>query len=188
MGIDIRQGYQIECINCGRCLDACRLVMARRQQEGLMRYSFGTDSRGMKALVNAKVILLSTALLTISIILVVAVVQRKEATVKVTLSHTASSRILTNGQQVTFFTLWINNRSATDKIYELTAFDVASAQSLTIKGTPSTISIGAGKNLHLDVAVVADVIDTPRAIQFVLFNDGRKLAAADAEIYKENIK
>ena len=52
MGIDIRQGYQVECINCGRCLDACRQVMARRGEPGLIRYSFGTAGAGPKGLLN----------------------------------------------------------------------------------------------------------------------------------------
>lgn len=34
MGIDIKDGLQIECINCGRCLDACRGVMEKRGRGG----------------------------------------------------------------------------------------------------------------------------------------------------------
>lgn len=30
-GIDIRDGYQLECIACARCIDACESVMAKRQ-------------------------------------------------------------------------------------------------------------------------------------------------------------
>ena len=29
MGIDIRDGLQLECIGCGLCVDACNQVMAR---------------------------------------------------------------------------------------------------------------------------------------------------------------
>ncbi|MEN8142345.1 MAG: 4Fe-4S dicluster domain-containing protein, partial [Thermodesulfobacteriota bacterium] len=38
MEIDIRHGYQVECTDCGRCLDACRKVMTRRNEPGLIRY------------------------------------------------------------------------------------------------------------------------------------------------------
>jgi cytochrome c oxidase accessory protein FixG len=39
MGIDIRQGLQLECINCGLCVDACDEVMARVDRpRGLIDY------------------------------------------------------------------------------------------------------------------------------------------------------
>jgi polyferredoxin len=39
MGIDIRDGSQLECINCGLCIDACDDVMVRiGQPEGLIAY------------------------------------------------------------------------------------------------------------------------------------------------------
>lgn len=43
MGIDIRRGYQVECINCGNCRDACRRVMAKAQpgRPALIAYRFG---------------------------------------------------------------------------------------------------------------------------------------------------
>jgi len=40
MGIDIRDGLQIECIGCAACIDACDAVMDRlRKPRGLIRYS-----------------------------------------------------------------------------------------------------------------------------------------------------
>jgi cytochrome c oxidase accessory protein FixG len=40
MGIDIRDGLQLECIACAACIDACDKVMDRtRQPRGLVRYS-----------------------------------------------------------------------------------------------------------------------------------------------------
>ena len=39
MGIDIRDGAQLECINCGLCIDACNEVMARVERpKGLISY------------------------------------------------------------------------------------------------------------------------------------------------------
>ena len=40
-GIDIKKGFQVECINCGRCVDACRSVLNRREQPGIIHYTFG---------------------------------------------------------------------------------------------------------------------------------------------------
>ncbi|NJD18135.1 MAG: cytochrome c oxidase accessory protein CcoG, partial [Gemmatimonadetes bacterium] len=38
-GIDIRDGFQLECIQCARCIDACESVMSRFGQPTLVRYS-----------------------------------------------------------------------------------------------------------------------------------------------------
>lgn len=42
MGIDIRTSpYQIECIHCGECIDACVDVLARLGKQGLIHYAWG---------------------------------------------------------------------------------------------------------------------------------------------------
>jgi cytochrome c oxidase accessory protein FixG len=38
-GIDIRNGFQLECIACGRCIDACQTVMPKFGHKTLVRYS-----------------------------------------------------------------------------------------------------------------------------------------------------
>jgi cytochrome c oxidase accessory protein FixG len=37
-GIDIRQGLQVECINCAECIDACSMMMRAKNKEPLIRY------------------------------------------------------------------------------------------------------------------------------------------------------
>jgi cytochrome c oxidase accessory protein FixG len=38
-GIDIRDGYQLECITCGRCIDACAPVMGKLGKPNLVGYT-----------------------------------------------------------------------------------------------------------------------------------------------------
>ncbi|HSJ08569.1 MAG TPA: cytochrome c oxidase accessory protein CcoG [Longimicrobiales bacterium] len=38
-GIDIRNGFQLECIGCARCIDACTDVMGRFEHDSLIGYS-----------------------------------------------------------------------------------------------------------------------------------------------------
>ena len=46
-GIDIRQGLQMECINCTQCIDACDAVMRKLgRAPGLIRYSSQAADRG----------------------------------------------------------------------------------------------------------------------------------------------
>jgi cytochrome c oxidase accessory protein FixG len=46
-GIDIRQGNQLECIGCTRCIDACdRTMTANKKPTGLIRYASLLDLQG----------------------------------------------------------------------------------------------------------------------------------------------
>ena len=47
MGIDIRDGLQMECVTCASCVDACARVMERaKRPPGLVRYSSQAELRG----------------------------------------------------------------------------------------------------------------------------------------------
>jgi cytochrome c oxidase accessory protein FixG len=49
MGIDIRKGpYQIECVHCGDCVDACEDVLRKVGHPGLIHYSWGEGRPGGK--------------------------------------------------------------------------------------------------------------------------------------------
>lgn len=185
MGIDIRDGEQIECINCGRCLDACRTIMARRNEPGLIRYSFGRSGAGARALINPRSLLLTTAVLGLTLVLLFAISNRQLATLKVSHSYTAASRQLADGQQATFFNLWLNNRAKTTVTY---AVQVRSdtPEPLTIKGPVAAIEMQPGENRRLDVAVVSSPSPVPREIEFVLVSAAQEVAVAHAHVFEKD--
>jgi cytochrome c oxidase accessory protein FixG len=47
-GIDIRDGYQLECIACARCIDACVSVMEKLNHETLVAYRSEAERSGRK--------------------------------------------------------------------------------------------------------------------------------------------
>ncbi len=47
-GIDIRNGFQLECVNCARCVDACEGVMGKIGQPSLVSYTTIAESEGRK--------------------------------------------------------------------------------------------------------------------------------------------
>lgn len=57
-GIDIRNGTQLECVNCTACIDACDDVMVKiGKPKGLIRFaSFNSIKNGILHLINARVI------------------------------------------------------------------------------------------------------------------------------------
>jgi cytochrome c oxidase accessory protein FixG len=57
-GIDIRNGTQLECVNCTACIDACDDVMLKiGKPKGLIRYaSYNSIQNGIQKLLSARVI------------------------------------------------------------------------------------------------------------------------------------
>jgi cytochrome c oxidase accessory protein FixG len=185
MEIDIRAGYQVECTNCGRCLDACRRVMAQRNEPGLIRYTFGLHGEGIKGLLNPRVLLPALAIIGLLAVLAVALAARPVASLKVAVSHTAAARQLAGGRTGTFFNAWVNNRSQQPAVYTLLARRKKSGAILTLKGQ-TRVEMAAGENRRLDLVLV-----TPTAaaltIEFVLTDGaGAALARAEAYILKNN--
>lgn len=182
MGIDIRQGFQVECINCGRCLDACRQVMQKRRQPGLIYYTFGVDNQGVKALFNPRTVILSLTLIVLTLILVVSIFNRAEASLKVSVSHAVASRILKDGQQATFFNAWVNNRSMIAETYHLQA-RLPNGKYLSLKGQTEQLQLAPGRNRKLDYVLVSPPAAEPFMIEFILLNkNNRQLASAAAQI------
>jgi polyferredoxin len=183
MQIDIREGYQVECINCGRCLDACRQIMTKRNQSGLISYTFGTEGKGAKALLNLRTLLLSMVTLALVAILFFAVHQRPEASLKIAVSHMASSRTLKDGKRATFFNAWVNNRSNSPATYDIKARQAESGTALTLKGRTSQLKMQAGENLRVDFVLVTVVPKPILEVEFILLDqDGTEMAVSQAYI------
>lgn len=183
MEIDIRRGYQVECINCGRCLDACRQVMAKRNQPGLISYSFGTAGAGARALLNLRTLLLSLATLTLIVILLFATYNRPRASLKISVSHTAASIDLKDGNRATFFNAWVNNRSDQKAIYQIAARRTDNREALLLKGQTNQLEVAAGENLRVDFVLLTPVPDARLEVELILQDlTGTELAIATAHI------
>ncbi len=183
MEIDIRHGYQVECTNCGRCLDACRQVMAKRSEPGLIRYTFGLHGEGARGLLNPRVLLPGVAMLVLAVVLLVALVGRPVASLKVSVSHTAAARQLADGRIGTFFNAWVNNRSQETADYTLQARKKESGASLPIKGQVRA-ELSAGENRRLDFVLVTPANES-LTVEFVLTGEeGLELSTAEAYIGK----
>ncbi len=178
MEIDIRRGFQVECINCGRCLDACREVMARRTETGLIRYSFGSDGRGFRALLNPRILLMTTAVLIMTGSLVIAVIARPLTSLKLARSATVEPRRLEDGRIATFLTAVIGNRSGDPMVLSLNA-QGSDGSALELRGAVTGIRLPAGERRRLEVVLVAPESSERREVLCLLRDEqGQQLAAS----------
>jgi len=79
-GIDIRNGTQLECVNCTACIDACDDVMVKiGRPKGLIRYaSYNSIKDGILQIVNGRVIGYSVVLLVLLSVLSFALITRSD--------------------------------------------------------------------------------------------------------------
>ena len=158
--------------------------MAVQGEPGLIDYHFGTEgksggvARGAKGFINRRSLTLAGVILFVTVMLTVGIVTRKEATIKIAHSHTAAGRTLADGSRVTFFTAWINNRGLKSHTYELNAEDIFSDSPLILKGTHRNITLEAGGNRKVDIAIVSEQATALRTAQIYLLQDGKTVADA----------
>jgi cytochrome c oxidase accessory protein FixG len=176
-GIDIRQGEQIECINCGRCLDACRVVMAGRGQAGIIRYTFGVQGRGPRALLNLRMLLVTSACLAVTATLLIAATQRSPLTLKAARNPTLLPRLVAEGRVANFYTIYLVNRSDQPQQVEL----VIDSPPFTVqwRGPGRALQMGAGEHHRIDFGLEADAAEfsSPRQVELLLRDSaGTRLA------------
>ena len=177
-GIDIRRGDQIECINCGRCLDACRKVMAGRGQPGIIRYTFGLEGRGGRALLNPRTALVTVALLAIVAVLATATVQRAPLTLKAARSATLLPRIVEGGGVVNFFTVYLHNRSDREQTVR---FAIGGGlPDVQWRGPAERQQLGAGEHRRIDFGLVtaAGNLGKPQPVELAVLDDNGGVLAA----------
>jgi len=179
-GIDIRQGYQIECINCARCLDACRTIMARRGEEGIIRYTFGVNDLGRRALLTFKTAGLAMIVVAFGLSTFYLASHRATASFRIGRSSQVASRLTEGGRQLTFFSGSIANRRQTPQRFILSVSDHA-GEALAIKG-PTNFDLAGNEKRDITLAVDSPIISgvNPSPITFSLLTeeDGSRIEVA----------
>ncbi|WP_085811966.1 4Fe-4S dicluster domain-containing protein [Geoanaerobacter pelophilus] len=184
MGIDIRDGLQVECINCGRCLDACREVMGKRGGKGLIRYSFG-NAPGEPVRLNRKAIILGALLLLLATLLAFGVAGRKEATLKLQRAAGAQVKLLPDGSLVNFYTVYLENRTTRAGAFSLEAAPLPGRR-VELIGPVQGLRIPGNANRKVDLALKVNPAPAGALTgELRLVSEGRVLAATPLPVAVE---
>ena len=177
MGIDIRDGLQIECINCGRCLDACREIMAKRGKPGLIRYSFGVGP-GERLPVNRRALFIALVLAVLVVLLATGIARRKEATLKVQRAAGGRVTVLADGSLVNFYAVYLENRATSAGVFSLEAAPWPGYR-VELIGPVRELQLPANANRKVDLVLkVTPAPATGRGLEVRLVNAGRVVATA----------
>jgi cytochrome c oxidase accessory protein FixG len=128
MGIDIRDGAQLECINCGLCVDACDEIMVKMgRPKGLIAYD--TDHAVISRVeqkkviykpIRARTIYYAGALSLVSAIMLWGFLQRSPVDLHVLRDRNPTFIQLRDGSIRNAYTLKITNRGFEAETYKVT--------------------------------------------------------------------
>lgn len=177
MGIDIREGFQIECINCGRCIDACRGVMERRPDGfGLIEYRFGVvKGTGFKP--GGKTVILLALTLLLGLLLAWGLIDRNQSSFALQRIATVEPRTLPDGYQVQPWRAMIGNRSQSAASYSIRVAPVA-ATGVTLLGPVDEISISPNQHREITFMIRHRPGTIPAGpVELQLFSADRQVAS-----------
>ncbi len=147
-GIDIRDGLQMECVNCAQCIDACDAIMDKLERpRGLIRYSSQEELAGKPRNLSRLRVWVYPALLTgVLGILVWQLSSRRDTELWVLRNDRAAFQVLDGGKVSSMVRIKIENRTATDRTYEVklddgpTASLISSQPKLVVRGSHAVVS------------------------------------------------
>lgn len=182
MGIDIRDGYQIECINCARCLDACRKVMAPRGEKGIIGYTFGYGDKGWRTLLDLRLTAIALILLGLLTGLVLSAGHLSPVSLKLQRAAGIRPQPRADGQVATVFTGYLRNRG--DQALHLTiTAALAGGAAVEITG-PAELELAGNENRRLQLGVLTPApAGKPLTVIFTVGDrQGRKILASRGNI------
>jgi cytochrome c oxidase accessory protein FixG len=128
MGIDIRDGEQLECINCALCIDACNVVMKRvGLPSGLIAYDTPQNivrrTQGERAhftFIRPRVVLYALALAAVTVVMLFGLTTRATIDLNVLRDRNPTFVKLSDGSIRNAYTVKIMNRASAERSFTLT--------------------------------------------------------------------
>lgn len=112
-GIDIRNGTQLECINCTACIDACNFVMVKvKRRAGLIRYaSFAGISAGRKLHFTPRILGYSAVLSVLIIALIILFAKRSPVDITILRTPGLMYQQMNDGAIANLYNLSVINKT-----------------------------------------------------------------------------
>ncbi|MBB4041758.1 cytochrome c oxidase accessory protein FixG [Microvirga flocculans] len=189
IGIDIREGPNFACINCGLCVDACDSVMTKLSRpRGLIDYeAWANIERGRRneaprrRVIRPKTVGLGLAVVTLTGLMGVSLALRGDAKITVIHDRNPVAVRLSDGQTRNGYAVRLYNKAGQERSFRL---DVTGLQGLVeIVGEEGPVGVASDATRELRVLVTAP-IDERQAVTFTATDveTGKVVSAQDVFI------
>ena len=163
VGIDIRDGLQMDCIQCGLCIDACDTTMVKLgRPTDLIGYDTEANRRSCAAghgpvsrIVRPRTILYAVLVAGIGGFMLVSLATRSFTGVSVLHDRNPQFVTLSDGSVRNGFTLRIANKRPAARDFALTVEGVPGARVEVVGGTPEALPVPADSTQEFRVLVFA---------------------------------
>ena len=177
MGIDIRDGNQLECINCALCIDACNDIMARvGRPPGLIAYDTIVGLRGPSAdrtgradwrrlrVLRPRTVLYAVSIPVVGAIMLAALVSRQDTEITVLHDRNPLYVQLSDGSFRNGYTVKIQNKRHEARRFRILAAGLPGASLSAMGGSADDIPVGPDRIRTLRVYVAAPLSATPETV------------------------
>jgi len=115
-GIDIRNGTQLECVNCTACIDACDSIMDRMKfPRGLVRYaSLNGINKGEKLKLTPRMVIYTVVLTLLTAALALLIFSRADVQTTMQRSRGTMFTELPTGEVANLYMLKLRNKTGSD--------------------------------------------------------------------------
>src|SRR6478609_3699201 len=175
-GIDIRNGTQLECVNCTACMDACDEVMVKiNKPKGLIRYaSYNSIQNGIQRIITPRVIGYSFVLLALLSLLSFAIFTRSNVETTVlkvpgTLYQKNEDGTITNLYNIEFV-----NKTFSDMPLELRVESPIGATLVRPDNKAIVVPAESMSKIVLFIKIPAELVTSARTeVELGIYKDGK---------------
>jgi cytochrome c oxidase accessory protein FixG len=177
MGIDIRDGNQLECINCALCIDACNGIMERvGRPRGLIAYDTVAGLGGPSAdgarrvdwrrlrVLRPRTVLYAVSIPVVGAIMFASLLTRQDTEITVLHDRNPLYVQLSDGSFRNGYTVKIQNKRHEARRFRILAEGLPGASLSAIGESHDAISVGPDRIRTLRVYVAAPLSATPETV------------------------
>jgi len=181
VGIDIRDGLQLECIGCALCIDACNTIMTKVDRpKGLIAYD--TDANVVRRqngetpryrLIRARTVIYAFVFAAVGATMLVALLGRTTLDLNVVRDRQPNFVQMSDGAVQNGYTIKVMNKSTEPRSLDLTAIGLPSPILKVAGQATTTLDVPADETIDFRVTVLEDEltdVGDRREFQFRLFD------------------
>jgi cytochrome c oxidase accessory protein FixG len=182
-GIDIRNGTQLECVNCTACIDACDDVMVKiGKPKGLIRFaSYNSIKDGIQKIINGRVIGYSIILSALLGVLGFALITRSDVeTTVVKIPGTLYQR--ENGYITNLYNIEFVNKTFADIALDLKVEESANVEIVNVSGKRIQIPAkGLVKGVYFIKIPEKEITNARTVIKLGVYHDDKLIETVNVK-------